>query len=544
MAKKEMNTRCPLQAECERKCSHEGHELNCDYYRNNAFGEDRTIPDQEDIRRQQEEELEAAIIDEELAETKEGDTFVHRIAVPDGLVYIPVSKLRPHPDNPRKDLGDLTELAESIKANGVFQNLTVVPHLGEITKEHSGLYTVIIGHRRLAAAKLIGLKELPCIVVDMSEREQLSTMLVENMQRVDLTIYEQAQGFQMMLDLGDTMDEIAEKSGFSKSTVRKRLEIAKLDSKALKKASTRQLTLGDFDELAKVDDIEARNKLLSSIGTANFKNELSNALQKQKLAKRMEEWLAVIQGFATEDPEASYQTKRYVCNYGYYNISKDVVIPEDADTVKYYYKLTEREIDIYKDRDIEKENAEEEARKEKNRLAAAEREKFQDITSCHFELREEFVKNLSSAVCKKNIGIIACFFANTMLKKEESGYSYLETDFDVLAYCLGIKIDIENLEDDKILTDIEGVANALETHPEKAIMALAYCVADDADTGYWHSRWNNGQYEYYHKENPWLDTIYRTLSTLGYEMSDEEKAMQDGTHEFFGGNDDETAAES
>ena len=127
----------------------------------------------------------------------------------DGLIYIPVSKLRPHPDNPRKDLGDLTELAESIKANGVFQNLTVVPHLGEITKEHSGLYTVIIGHRRLAAAKLIGLKELPCIVVDMSEREQLSTMLVENMQRVDLTIYEQAQGFQMMLDLGDTVDEIA-----------------------------------------------------------------------------------------------------------------------------------------------------------------------------------------------------------------------------------------------------------------------------------------------------------------------------------------------
>ena len=79
-----------------------------------------------------------------------------------GLAYIPVSKLYPHPDNPRKDLGDLTELAESIKANGVLQNLTVVPNMvvGEISGDvwQRG-YKVIIGHRRLAAAKLAGLKE-------------------------------------------------------------------------------------------------------------------------------------------------------------------------------------------------------------------------------------------------------------------------------------------------------------------------------------------------------------------------------------------------
>ena len=116
------------------------------------------------------------------------------------IKYIPVKKLWPHPDNPRKDVGDVTELAESIKANGVLQNLTVVPLIGEITKKRDGeSYRVIIGHRRLAAAKLAGLEELPCVVVEMSEREQLSTMLTENMQRSDLTVYEQAQGFQMML---------------------------------------------------------------------------------------------------------------------------------------------------------------------------------------------------------------------------------------------------------------------------------------------------------------------------------------------------------
>ena len=69
------------------------------------------------------------------------------------IKYIPVSKLWRHPDNPRKDLGDVTELAESIKVNGVLQNLTVVPLIGEITKKWDGeSYRVIIGHRRLAAA--------------------------------------------------------------------------------------------------------------------------------------------------------------------------------------------------------------------------------------------------------------------------------------------------------------------------------------------------------------------------------------------------------
>ena len=68
------------------------------------------------------------------------------------IKYIPVSKLWGHPDNPRKDLGDVTELAESIKVNGVLQNLTVVPLIGEITKKWDGeSYRVIIGHRRLAA---------------------------------------------------------------------------------------------------------------------------------------------------------------------------------------------------------------------------------------------------------------------------------------------------------------------------------------------------------------------------------------------------------
>lgn len=72
------------------------------------------------------------------------------------IVNIGLEHIHPHPDNPRKDLGDLTELAESIKKNGILQNLTVIPKEGE-----PGEYLAIIGHRRSAAAKLAELRKHP-----------------------------------------------------------------------------------------------------------------------------------------------------------------------------------------------------------------------------------------------------------------------------------------------------------------------------------------------------------------------------------------------
>lgn len=114
------------------------------------------------------------------------------------LVYISVEQLLHHPENPRKNLGDLTELTESIRQNGVLQNLTVVP------AEDSGHYYVVIGNRRMEASKAAGLTELPCSIADMTRQEQICTMFIENVQRADLTPYEQAECLQMMIDLGET----------------------------------------------------------------------------------------------------------------------------------------------------------------------------------------------------------------------------------------------------------------------------------------------------------------------------------------------------
>lgn len=143
-----------------------------------------------------------------------------------GINNISIDKLVHHPNNPREDVGDITELTESIKANGIMQNLTVVPH--------EDFYWVVIGNRRLAAAKAAGLKELPCVVSDMDVATQQATMLLENMQRIDLTLYEQAHGFQMCLDFGITEDELKVKTGFSKKTIKHRLKLLELDKEKFK----------------------------------------------------------------------------------------------------------------------------------------------------------------------------------------------------------------------------------------------------------------------------------------------------------------------
>lgn len=195
------------------------------------------------------------------------------------ITNVEVTKLLQHPDNPRKNIGDVTELAESIKARGILQNLTVVP-------AENGMYTVIIGHRRLAAAKQAGLTEVPCAVVDMDYKTQLSTMLLENMQRSDLTVYEQAQGMQMMFDLGVSVAEIVEKTGFAETTVRKRLKIATLPTAQMQQAVERGGKLEDYVQIADIKDEEERRELLKVVGTRDFEFSLTRAKRRQIEAEK------------------------------------------------------------------------------------------------------------------------------------------------------------------------------------------------------------------------------------------------------------------
>ena len=230
------------------------------------------------------------------------------------IVMIPVEQLHHHPENPRLELGDLTELTESIRKNGIMQNLTVVRGHMMSKKEWteaaraegadktsaeasydpesamvSDGYMVVIGNRRMEAAKLAGLKEVPCVISDMDRRTQISTMLEENMQRADLTVYEQAQGFQMMMDLGYSAKEIGEKTGFGETTVRRRLKMAELDKGVFQKAVGKQITMDELDRLAKIDSVKQRNALLKNYGERNYDWDVARAIKVQEAAKRKPE---------------------------------------------------------------------------------------------------------------------------------------------------------------------------------------------------------------------------------------------------------------
>ena len=230
------------------------------------------------------------------------------------IKHIDIGDIMEHPNNPRKDLGDLSELAESIRIHGVMQNLLVIEReeaLEGIREEYEKepkrqyvemmdaltgsrrKYIVLLGHRRLAAAEEADLETVPCVVEHgLSLNDQITLMLLENMQRNNLTIVEEAESFQMMLDLGDTVTTVAEKSGFSETTVRHRVELAKLDRKLLKQALKEsdergyQLTLTDLAKLEKVEDVKERNKILDrATSGGQIENGVTRYLEEQQTMK-------------------------------------------------------------------------------------------------------------------------------------------------------------------------------------------------------------------------------------------------------------------
>ncbi|MBE5937705.1 MAG: ParB/RepB/Spo0J family partition protein [Lachnospiraceae bacterium] len=219
--------------------------------------------------------------------------------------------LIPHPDNPRQDIGDIAELTESVKKEGVLQNLVIMPkeNLKLSVEEQTdarkvntnGKFVILIGHRRCAASVAAGLKEVRCVIVsNISRADQIKMMLEENMQRNDLTVIEQAQSFQLMLDLGETEESIADKTGFSRQTVRHRIQLARLDQEELKKKESDesfQLSLKDLYVLEKIDDINDRNKILHestnsnqlSWKTSNYIRDKKRESNKANLIKLLEE---------------------------------------------------------------------------------------------------------------------------------------------------------------------------------------------------------------------------------------------------------------
>lgn len=519
MSKRIKNQNCPLQAECERKCEHIGSEENCDYYRNNNVDQSVRLSDI----------LNPDLDDYEDVEDFEDSDFVYTEEVTGKIVQIPIELLHHHHDNPRKEIGDITELTDSIKAKGILQNLTVVPYWFKITgvgcddpEQQAAMgYLVVIGNRRLEAAKAAGLKTLPCIIAKMTQAEQVQTMLLENMQRTDLTVYEQAQGFQMMIDFGDTVDTVAEKTGFSKTTVRRRLKMAELNQDTLKKISERQLSLMDFDRISEIEDIELRNKVLATMGTNNFESELNRALAAQKAEEQKSKWLnALTEKGIKEIPESEVFASKYasVGSYRFDINNPDVLNEIIEEGVEYFYAIAYSNwVYIRKNKVVTaEEEAEEAERERRNAEQRAKREALEDAAERAFECRKKFIKETSNATAKKFIKEIISY----TISYAWTPNIYGRFDRDLYAEQMGVEVPEGSLNYGLVQYETENA-------PEYALLCYAYALWNDSATNDYHD------YQYMHHENTKLNALYSLLEKLGYEMSDEEIALRDGTSELF-----------
>jgi len=133
---------------------------------------------------------------------------------------IPLDKVRPNPDQPRKMLGDLRELTDSIREKGVLQPL-VVRYM-----PREDIYYIISGERRYHASQAAGLNEVPCIERIADDAETLELALIENLQRKDLTPFEEADGlFRLAQHFEYTHEDIARKIGKARSSVTETLSL-------------------------------------------------------------------------------------------------------------------------------------------------------------------------------------------------------------------------------------------------------------------------------------------------------------------------------
>lgn len=470
------------------------------------------------------------------------------------ITYIEVTKLYPHPDNPRKDVGDVSELADSIKAVGILQNLTVVPGhriTDEEWKTYSAQYrrnpteenrvrlnqkwfdsgyTVIIGHRRLAAAKLAGLEVLPCAVVSMTPQEQIATMLAENMQRTDLTAYEQAQGIQMMLDLGETVETVAQKTGLSQTTVRNRRKLLDLDQAAFEKSVERGGTLQDYMELESLSDPALKNEVLQFVGTANFRQQLLAAQKREADKAYLAEVTAALKAFAVRASDYDSETMTYQTAYDAYS-KKSVVRPADAGTAKYYFLASGRQIVLYRQKEAAEPDAEAEAqRKQQNADAEHRFDALMDLTAQAYQLRTAFIANFSVTKAQKNLSKIVAFASKVML------HFVSEFDPDADLNLLGKLLEVQtNAEDNWI--DQAAYHAAIQACPAYALLCTAYAALDCPALTYAAKEWNYATqlWEVSYCASDTLDTLYEFLEALGYEMSDAEKQLQNAEHPLFEG---------
>ena len=201
-------------------------------------------------------------------------------------LFVNINFVQANPNQPRKNFDEekLKELSESIKNYGIIEPL-VVRKVGPVH------YEVIAGERRLRAAKIAGLNEVPVIVKEYSDDERKIITLLENVQREDLNSVEKAFGYKALIDeFNMTQDEVAEKVGKSRSAIANTLRILSLDSRLLDMIKDGILSEGHARALLSIDDDAIRDKIIREVVEKKLSvRKIEDMVRLEKLARDRKE---------------------------------------------------------------------------------------------------------------------------------------------------------------------------------------------------------------------------------------------------------------
>lgn len=176
------------------------------------------------------------------------------------LTRLPVSKILPNPSQPRKIFREeeLQSLAQSIRENGLLQPVTV--------RKENGAYFLVAGERRLRACKMAGLREIPAILTDWEPEDSAVLALLENIQRKDLEMFEQANAIVNLLrEWQITQEEAARRLGLSQSYLANKIRLLRLSPEEQAEILENKLTERHARALLKIDDMSLRQKVLRTV---------------------------------------------------------------------------------------------------------------------------------------------------------------------------------------------------------------------------------------------------------------------------------------
>ena len=172
------------------------------------------------------------------------------------LRYIDINDIKPNSSQPRKDFDEdkLEELAESIEQHGLIQPI--------VLRAAGKGYEIVAGERRWRAARMIGLKELPCVIRELTDEENMLLAIIENMQREDLNPIEEAEGLKAMIDTyGLTQEQVSRGVGKSRPYIINSLRLLKLPAKLRYMTADGSLSVGHARALAAIKDEKLQVKL-------------------------------------------------------------------------------------------------------------------------------------------------------------------------------------------------------------------------------------------------------------------------------------------